>query len=127
MWSTVVLPLIAGIVGWFATHFFARPLLKAYEYREKAHELIFYTANVLPEDGDRFQESVDELRRVAAQMDALLAVMPWYCRRLMVYLRIDLRRAASGLTGLSNSLGAKDGSKKVHRNHVEKDLNFHIT
>lgn len=127
MLSSTILALLAGVLGWFATHFFARPLLKAYDYREKAHGLTFYTANVLPDDGEKYKDAVAELRRLAAQMGALSTVMPWYCWRILVYAHIDLGGAAGGLTGLSNSLGSTDGSKKVHRNQVEKALNFPLT
>src|SRR5947199_8018080 len=114
----VALSLGAGVIAWFATHFLARPLLKVYEFREKAHELIFYTANVTSDDEKRYQDSVDELRRLAAQVEALAAVMPPFCGKILSWFHINLIPAARGLTGLSNSLGTKDGSKGFHREQI---------
>jgi len=38
MLSNLFVMFFGAMAGWFGTHFFTRPLLKAYEYREKVHE-----------------------------------------------------------------------------------------
>jgi hypothetical protein len=87
-WS-LFFSVLGGIAAWFVTHFIGRPLLKAYEYREKAHELIFYTGNIgemtLKDDRKMFEEAVKELRRLAAQIGALAASMPFFYNRLLGY------------------------------------------
>ena len=48
--------------------------------------------------------------------------MPFFYNRTLGWFGINLVAAARGLTGLSNSLASKDGSKGTHRNQVEKAL-----
>jgi hypothetical protein len=126
MLSNLFVMFFGAMAGWFGTHFLTRPLLKVYEYREKAHELVFYTANVgeteLEDDPKQFEDVSDELRRLAAQIAALSASMPPYCKPILACFHIDLPAATRGLTGFSNSLAARDGSKLVHRQTIENAL-----
>jgi hypothetical protein len=115
-----------AVAGWFGTHFLTRPLLKVYEYREKVHQLVFYTANVgetaLADDPKQFKDMSDELRRLAAQIAALAASMPPYCKPILAWLHIDLAAASRGLISFSNSLIKGDGSKLVYRQTIERAL-----
>jgi hypothetical protein len=124
MLSNLFAMFFGAMAGWFGTHFFTRPLLKVYEYREKVHELIFYTYSIGETDNNskQFEDVSDELRRLSAQIAALSASMPPYCKAILGYFRIDLPVASRGLTGFSNSLAAGDGSKGDHRQTIEKAL-----
>ena len=124
MLSNLFAMFFGAMAGWFGTHFFTRPLLKVYEYREKVHELIFYIYSVGEIDGNpkQFDDVSDELRRLAAQIAALSASMPPYCKKILAYFRVDLPSASRGLTSFSKSLAAADGSKSDHRQTIEKAL-----
>ena len=56
--------------------------------------------------------------RIVAANAAALPFLRWVLRRF----RLDLRKAAEGLTALSNSLEATDGSRALHRATVERAL-----
>ena len=124
MLSNLFAMFFGAMAGWFGTHFFTRPLLKVYEYREKVHELVFYTYSVgeTEDNPKQFEDVSDELRRLAAQIAALSASMPPYCKTILAYFHVDLTAASRGLTGFSNSLAKGDGSKLVHRQTIEKAL-----
>jgi hypothetical protein len=126
MLSNLLVMFFGAVGGWFGTHFLTRPLLKVYEYREKAHQLVFYTANVgeteLEDDPKQFKDVSDELRRLAAQIAALSASMPPHCKPILACFHIDLPAASRGLISFSNSLVTGGASKLVHRQTIEKAL-----
>ena len=94
-----------GALAWIATNFVARPVLRAYELRERAWEEILVTANVSMLDGALHEQSGERLRRLAAQAAALDAVWPRGLRFVLTHLRLDLREASAGLLGLANTFG----------------------
>lgn len=126
MLSNLFAMFFGAVAGWFGTHFLTRPLLKVYEYREKAHQLVFFAANIgeteLKGDPQQFQDVSVELRRLAAQIAASSASMPPYCKPVLACFQINLPAASRGLISFSNSLTTGDGSKLVHRQAIEKAL-----
>jgi hypothetical protein len=116
---------VGGIIGWFATNYWGRSLLRFWDLRLEAHETIYLYANVSadrPADLARTREGSAHHRELGAKIDALRAVLPaalsWYLRAR----RYDLRLAAQGLTGLSNSLGVNDGDMVRFRVQAQKSL-----
>ncbi|SRR6266852_5104553 len=120
-----VLGFVGGIIAWFATNYWGRSLLRFWDVRLEAHETMYLYANVYadrPADLARAQEGSANFRKLGAKIDGLRAILP---PLLSWYLRVrgyDLRLAAQGLTGLSNSLGVKDGDMVRFRVQAQKNL-----
>jgi len=118
-----------GIVGWFATNYWGRTLLRFWDLRLEAHETMFIYANVFvdhPGSLARAEDGSVRLRQLGAKIDALRVVLtgPLY---LYLHMRnYDLRSAALGLTGLSNSLGARDGDAVRFRLQAQRALRLPI-
>jgi hypothetical protein len=94
-----------GALGWIATNFIARPILRAYELRERVWEELLVSANVSILDGDDYSRGVENLRRCAAQASALDVAWPSILRWVLHMMRLDLHEATTALLGLSNTFG----------------------
>ena len=94
-----------GALGWLATNFVARPILRAHELREKVWEELLVSANVSLFEAGLYERTAESLRRCAAQASALDVAWPSTLRWVLRLLRIDLREAAMGLLGFSNTFG----------------------
>jgi len=122
-WGNLLAPFALGVLGWLVTHLLANPLLTAYRLREEAPEVIFRTGNTGPSARhDDWREARDQLRGLAARIVAANAAALPFTRWVLRRCGLDLRKAAEGLTGLSNSLEATDGSRALHRATVERAL-----
>jgi hypothetical protein len=122
-WGNLLAPFALGVLGWLITHLLANPLLTAYRLREEAPEVIFRTSNIGPSARhEEWQEARDRLRGLAARIVAANAGALPFTRWVLRRLGLDLRRAAEGLTALSNSLETTDGSRALHRATVERAL-----
>ena len=122
-WGNLFAPFALGVLGWLVTHLLANPLLTVYRLRQEAPEVIFRTSNIgSGAEPDERKEARDLLRGLAARITAAnAAALPslrWILRRY----GLDLRKATEGLTALSNSLEATDGSRALHRATVERAL-----
>src|SRR5260221_8294016 len=84
---------LLGAVGWIATNFIARPILRAYELRERVWEELLVSANVSVLDGADYARGVENLRRCAAQASALDVAWPRVLRWVLHSLPLDLREA----------------------------------
>jgi hypothetical protein len=122
MWSSIA-AIVLGVVGWLGTSLFGQPLVNFWTLRARVHEEIIYVANITgaDQDGDRYHKSVEMLRRLAAQVSATdvsaFGPLKWFLK----WRGYNSERAASGLIGLSNELGAK-GEKAIHKDSVEVGL-----
>jgi hypothetical protein len=122
-WGNLLAPFALGAFGWLVTHLLANPLLTVYRLREEAPEVIFRTSNVGPSAGhDEWRDARDQLRGLAARIAAANAAALPFLRWALHRCGLDLRKAAEGLTALSNSLTATDGSRALHRATVERAL-----
>ena len=122
-WGNLLAPFALGVLGWLVTHLLANPLLTAYRLREEAPEVIFRTGNTGPSARhDDWRDARDQLRGLAARIIAANAAALPFTRWILRRSGLDLRKAAEGLTGLSNSLEATDGSRALHRATVERAL-----
>ena len=128
-----VLPIVGtlalGFIGWVVAHFFASPILKFYRLREAVYEELFFTDNISDPKNDKelYFKAVDDLRRLAARLEALYVSMTIPVRWIMLKLGYDPMNAARGLTGLSNSLSDKSGGKAFQKHSVQKGLKFPLS
>jgi hypothetical protein len=129
---TILVSALTGIIGagltWIVGVFVRKPLDRFYELRLEAHRMIFDVANLLPGvEQQRSEKAQADLRKIAAEIDALRAVLPtivlWLLQEWRGY---NLARATAGLTGLSNSFGTSDGSKTFHRVTAQRGLRLPV-
>jgi hypothetical protein len=133
MWSGflqlfgIVCTVLLAVVTWAVTNFFAKPLLRFFELREKTHEALFFYANVGGSDSNGFEEAVRELRRLASQLSALdislktvreMRPASWWLRRR----GYNIENASQSLTGFSNTLDSRKGERAINRDKLEKAL-----
>jgi hypothetical protein len=96
-----------GVAAWFVTNFFGGPVLEFRKLRSEAQRFLYYYANISferPPPSRDVEEARKCFRSLGARLDALLASSP---RPILFGFRLrkyDLKIAANGLTGLSNSL-----------------------
>jgi hypothetical protein len=131
-----ILPLLGGSIGWFATKFFAEPLLAFYDLRNKIFEELIVTGNILVPDEKhqwaaweeeaerkRYQAAYETLRRYAAQLAAIKQTSHRLPMRYIDYKEYDLKRAAEGLIGVANCLARPASNERaLARNEVEIGL-----
>jgi len=132
MWKWMIgsaVSVILAIAAWFATNYLGRPLLKFIDLRSEAHETIFRYANILSERPASLAHAEDgraQLRQLGAKIDALRVVLPPPIGWCLSICRYDLRTAAEGLTGLSNSLGTHDSDTVWFRVQAQRALRLPI-
>ncbi len=120
---------VGGIVAWFATNYWGRALLRFWDLRHEAHKTMFIYANVSADHPGSFAragEGSDRLRQLGAKIDAIRAILPTPLRWYLHMRKYDLRMAASGLAGLSNSLGARDSDAVWFRVQAQRGLRLPI-
>ena len=113
-----------GALGWFATNFVARPILRAYELREKVWEELLVSSNLLIFDGEAYAQSSNNLRRYAAHASALDVSWPRTLRWLLRALKLDLAAASQALLGLSNVGGAASPDALDYRRRAAAALHL---
>lgn len=118
----IVTSLVGGFLAFFLAEFVFRPVQEARQYRARVHSLLIFTANVAlfqdQETGEidgrqfeRYQRSVEELRRLATDMLAFCYIYPRWTRYFLRRWQIDVKKASRHLIGYSNSLDKFDGSR----------------
>jgi hypothetical protein len=108
---------VGGFVAWFCSNFFGRPIVKFLELRSEAHRFLYYYANInfdRPPNSRNADDAQKCFRSLGARLDALRTSSPRPIRRLFVWLGYNLESAATGLTGLSNTLasGSEEAATK---------------
>jgi hypothetical protein len=127
--ASSALGFVGGLLGWFATNYFGRTLLRFWDLRLEAHETMFLYADVSadrPASLARAEDGSARLRQLGAKIDALRVALP---RPLCLFLHMrnyNLRSAALGLIGLSNSLGARDTDAVGFRVQAQRALRLPI-
>ncbi len=123
MWSAIA-SLLLGAIGWLVTSFFAKPLLDFLDLKKRVFEEIIFTGNIgaMVANEPAFEEAVDDLRRLGAQLQATAATDSIILRLFLAKRGYDLMKAGRGLIGLSNSLHTQDGSRALQTNSVQVGL-----
>lgn len=125
MWAAIG-SILLGVLGWTVTSFVAKPIIDFLELRRKVHEELVYTGNIglmdlqNAERREKFEEAVERLRRLGAQVQAMDVGMISLVRKILVWTGFNLTQSGRGLIGLSNSLHTQDGSRALHSYAIEK-------
>jgi hypothetical protein len=108
---TITVSLLSGFVGgfiaWFCSNYLGRPLIRFLDLRAEAHTFLYYYANIKfdrPPHSRNVEDAQKCFRWLASRLDALRTSS---LRLILFLLRLrgyDLESAATGLTGLSNTL-----------------------
>ncbi|MGC1861057.1 MAG: hypothetical protein WA733_08015 [Methylocystis sp.] len=125
MIESTVFGFIGGVVSWFAINYWGRTLSRFWDLRLEAHETIFFYSNISADHQASSANANDgrvQLRKLGAKIDALRAVLPAPLRWCLRACHYDLRSAAQGLTGLSNSLGARESDVIRFRVQAQRAL-----
>jgi hypothetical protein len=129
MWDFFLGTIIGGIFAWVTRQYFAASLEQFRELRSHVSEALLFTANISRRDidPDRYDEAVDELRRLAAQLkglhDSSTKPVRWYFARK----GYELPEAIAALIGYSNSLSDKTGQKGMHKYDVQMALKLPLS
>jgi hypothetical protein len=111
--------LLTVAIGWFAYHYYRRPLLAVRELRRSAQQAF----SRLPTLG--VFEGRGRLRDLAAEADAIHKTLPYplsiFLRRIG---RCDLEPLFEAFNRLSNSLGKYDGKEHLYRVKIQRHLNL---
>jgi len=130
--STIIVAAVSGFAGglfaWVAGVFFGKPLARFYELRADAYRLIFIGANIgrYRFDAARTAAIYVDLRRTAAEIDVLGAVLPKSARWFLAWRGYNLVQATAGLLELSDSSHKSDGLKAFHRVNAQQGLRLPI-
>lgn len=121
MWSAIASVLL-GALGWFATSFFAKPLLEFINLKSEVLEEMIFSANIdaLSEGLPIYKTAVESLRHLGAKVLATDVTAPWLLRKFLDLWGYDLHTAGSNLIGLSNSLNVK--GRYLHADKIETSL-----
>jgi hypothetical protein len=106
-----------GIAAWFFTNYFGGPVLEFWKLRSEVHRFLYYYANISfnrPPPSRYVEEARMCFRSLGARLDALHATSPRLVGWGFVWRKYDLKIAASGLTGLSNSLAPQREAQALH-------------
>jgi len=118
---------VGGVIAWFLTNFWGRPLVRFWDLRQKAHEAIFYYSNLsVANDVARVKQGSARLRRLAARMSALQIAVPKFLAWLLRLRGYDLRGASIWLAALSATLGRQDAWEIEHRVKSQRALRLPV-
>ncbi|MCL2384229.1 MAG: hypothetical protein FWC84_00130 [Alphaproteobacteria bacterium] len=119
--------MLLGALGWFATSFFAKPLLEFINLKSEVLEEMIFSANIdaLSEGLPIYKTAVESLRRLGAKVLATDVTAPWLLRKFLDLWGYDLHTAGSNLIGLSNSLNVK--GRYLHADKIETSLLLPLT
>ena len=98
---------IGGFVAWFCSNVFGRRIVELWDLRIEAHRFLYYYANVKfdrPPDARNADDAQKCFRWLGARLDALRTSSPRVVIQLFVWWGYNLEGAATGLTGLSNTI-----------------------
>jgi hypothetical protein len=123
MWSAIA-SFLLGVVGWFVTGFFGKPLLDFLNLKSLVHEEIVFTGNVdaMVASTANYDTAVVSLRRLGAKVQATNVSASPPLQWFLSVRGYDLVKAGRGLIGLSNSLASTDGSRAHHMNRIRAAL-----
>jgi len=111
--------LLTVAIGWFAYHYYGRPLLAVRELRKNVQQALSRSPTLGVFEGGR------RLRDLAADAVAIHKTLPYpLCIFLCRIGRYDLEPLFEVLNRLSTSLGKYDGKEKLYRVKVQKCLNL---
>jgi hypothetical protein len=136
-------PVAAALISWIVFNTVGKPLLRFFDLRtevrrtmilygevrarwrerEKGRVSIVGGEDMTPDNLERLQEAENQYRDLAAQLRAFADTQPPTCAVLR-WFGFDLRKASSGLVGLSNTLNTYGKTRAFQKQTVSEALKF---
>jgi hypothetical protein len=133
-------PIAAAFVGWIVFNAIGKPLLRFFDLRTEVRRTMILYDNVrarwreadstvdniddaTPDNFDRLQEAETQYRDLASQVRAFADTQSPTCVVLR-WFGFDIRRASSGLIGLSNTLNAYGKGRVFHKEAINAAMKF---
>ncbi len=116
----------AALLCYLAYHFVGKDIVSFRALRREILQELDNTANVDQREGNeaRWDQASSKLRSLSVRLRALHETSNWIVRWYFWRNDYNLPNAASGLMGISNSLGGKDWHRASYRYRVEQALKF---
>jgi hypothetical protein len=124
----LVLGLVGGAVAWFVTYRIAAPVVEFEKTRRDVREALYLYSHAAKDwRENKIDEAEDNLRRLAARIEASLVTSPKWVRWYFKRQGWDLAEARSALHGLSNVMGTSRDERTVLRHRIEIALRFPLS
>ena len=129
-----------ALLSWIVFNTIGQPLLRFFDLRTEIRRVMVLYDNVIarrrdagalavavddmtPDNFDRLQEAENQYRDLASQVRAFADTQSPTCVVLR-WFGFDLRKAASGLLGLSNTLNAYGKGRASHKEAINAAMKF---
>ena len=131
-----------ALISWIAFNTLGKPLLRFFDLRTEVRRTMILYDNVrarwrevdqvlapvgdqdaTPDNFERLQEAENQYRDLASQVRAFADTQSPTCTVLR-WFRFDLRKASSGLIGLSNTINNHGKTRAFHKQAISAALKF---
>jgi hypothetical protein len=136
-------PIGAALISWIVFNTIGKPLLKFFDLRTEVRRTMILYDNVrarwrerdnvrvsvladedmTPDNFERLQEAENQYRDLASQVRAFADTQSPTCTVLR-WLGFDIRKASSGLIGLSNTINTYGKTRVFHKQTINEALRF---
>jgi hypothetical protein len=133
-------PIAVAFFSWIVFNAIGKPLLRFFDLRTEVRRVMVLYDNVsarwreagtlavavddmTPDNFDRLQEAENQYRDLASQVRAFADTQSPTCIVLR-WLGFDLRKASSGLIGLSNTVNTYGKSRAFHKEAINTAMQF---
>ena len=137
-------PVAAALISWIVFNTIGKPLLRFFDLRTEVRRTMILYDNVrarwrehdnvrvlatgddedmTPDNFERLQEAENEYRDLASQVRAFADTQSPTCAVLR-WFGLDLRKASSGLIGLSNTINTYGKTRAFQKQTINEALKF---
>lgn len=133
-------PIALALLSWIIFNTIGKPLLRFFDLRSEVRRVMVLYDNVrarrreagalavavddmTPDNFDRLQEAENQYRDLASQVRAFADTQSPTCAVLR-WLGFDLRKASSGLIGLSNTLNTHGKGRAFYKETINAAMRF---
>ncbi|SRR5258706_7124809 len=136
-------PIAAALISWIVFNTIGRPLLRFFDLRTEVRRTMILYDNVrarwrerdndrvlalddeemTPDNFERLQEAEIQYRDLASQVRAFADTQSPTCA-ILRWIGFDMRKASSGLIGLSNTLNTYGKTRSVQKQTINEALKF---
>ena len=136
-------PIAAALISWIVFNTIGKPLLRFFDLRTEVRRTMILYDNVrarwrerdnvrvlatgdedmTPDNFERLQEAENQYRDLASQVRAFADTQSPTCTALR-WFGFDVRKASSGLIGLSNTINAYGKTRAFQKQTINEALKF---
>jgi hypothetical protein len=134
-------PIAVALVSWIVFNTIGKPLLRFFDLRTEVRRTMILYDNVIarwreadrlavasgdgmtPDNFERLQEAENQFRDMGSQIRAFADTQSPTCI-LLRWLGFNVRKASSGLIGLSNTVNTYGKTRAFHKQAINEALKF---